>query len=263
MGVFEIIVIISLVVLIALAIKTNQVLPGKTDLVENQVKPNATEVKGNLTMDEQSLLEKIEPNLRGSLPIRTLREILAISHVNHAKKLEYFLFDLFNYAGYQARKTDDQYDGGRDVEVTVDGTMYWIEAKIKYLKTREMINTLTIQKLHSVITKHNHENNDQVKGVLITTHFVKYEARKYAHEVGIEMIDRKGLFELVKKVDPALLGDVTWEQDKKENFSTCEECGSFKIPNKSKEYGEFDGCVNYSAMADSCIGILPELKVEA
>ena len=184
----------------------------------------------------------------------SLREVLHFEGEKNGILFEDFIRDLFVSSGYTAERTEknkDGGDGGKDVIVELEDLDVWIEAKMLDFKKGNLVQKNVIEKLHSTIEIQK-KNRKKVKGVLITTYFLNIETKMYAKECGIEVIDRKGLFELVDALCPNVLDGYSWKEDRK-NFEICKKCNGFKINRTNKTtYKIFSGCVNYNNQNQAC-----------
>lgn len=120
-----------------------------------------------------------------SLPIMDAKEILARFRYD-PYGFEQFCVDLYRKLGYTGRATRKTSDGGYDFVVSKDGVKTIGECKLYGKSTT--VGRPDLQKLYGA--------NATVKAknlVFITTNTFTPEARQYAREAGIEIIDGKGL----------------------------------------------------------------------
>lgn len=106
------------------------------------------------------------------------------------RKFEYLIADLFNSLGYRAQVTPGSNDGGKDIILWKDDEVKFVEVK-RY--TKESIGRPYIQKLHSAII-----DGDAVGGYFVTLSNFNKNARQYAANKNIELIDGDALIHMMK-----------------------------------------------------------------
>lgn len=97
------------------------------------------------------------------------------------REFEYFVADVFRSLGYKVQVTSGSNDGGKDIILYKDNEMKFVEVK-RYTKTS--IGRPFIQKLHSAIV-----DADAVGGYFVTLSHFNKNARQYAANKNIELID--------------------------------------------------------------------------
>ncbi|PDZ02661.1 restriction endonuclease [Bacillus cereus] len=106
------------------------------------------------------------------------------------REFEYFVADFFRTLGYTVQITSGSNDGGKDIILYKDNEMKFVEVK-RY--TKNSIGRPFIQKLHSAIV-----DADAVGGYFVTLSHFNKNARKYAANKNIELIDGDSLINMMK-----------------------------------------------------------------
>lgn len=146
---------------------------------------------------------------------------------------ELFLGDLFRISGYEVEVTQLRRDGGVDLYVRKDGNTFVIQAKKCKLGLTGINGVREVRELGGVL-------KPGEKGVFITLNYFSPDAKAYAEEYGIELIDKEKLIMLIAQLQPMLLAKAYYEKII-EDFPRCPKCGSVMV----KKNGRFWGCVNY------------------
>ncbi|MCP1124547.1 restriction endonuclease [Bacillus sp. 3103sda1] len=105
------------------------------------------------------------------------------------REFEYVVADLFRSLGYKAQVTSGSNDGGKDIILHKGKEMKFVEVK-RY--TKSTIGRPMIQKLHSAII-----DADAVGGYFVTLSNFNKNARKYAANKNIELIDGDALIKMM------------------------------------------------------------------
>ncbi|MED1089737.1 restriction endonuclease [Bacillus paramycoides] len=106
------------------------------------------------------------------------------------REFEYFVADLFRNLGYKVQVTSGSNDGGKDIILRKGKEMKLVEVK-RY--TKSSIGRPFIQKLHSAIV-----DADAVGGYFVTLSNFNKNARQYAANKNIELIDGDALINMIK-----------------------------------------------------------------
>ncbi|WP_147809167.1 restriction endonuclease [Bacillus sp. SH7-1] len=106
------------------------------------------------------------------------------------REFEYFVADVFRSLGYKVQVTSGSNDGGKDIILYKDNEMKFVEVK-RY--TKSSIGRPFIQKLHSAIV-----DADAVGGYFVTLSHFNKNARIYAANKNIELIDGDSLINMMK-----------------------------------------------------------------
>lgn len=106
------------------------------------------------------------------------------------REFEYFVADFFRTLGYTVQVTSGSNDGGKDIILYKGQEMKFVEVK-RY--TKNSIGRPFIQKLHSAIVDAN-----AVGGYFVTLSNFNKNARQYAANKNIELIDGDSLINMMK-----------------------------------------------------------------
>ncbi|MGM7428589.1 restriction endonuclease [Bacillus pacificus] len=106
------------------------------------------------------------------------------------REFEYFVADFFRSLGYKVQVTSGSNDGGKDIILYKGNEMKFVEVK-RY--TKNSIGRPFIQKLHSAIV-----DADAVGGYFVTLSNFNKNARIYAANKNIELIDGDSLISMMK-----------------------------------------------------------------
>ncbi|MCU5376176.1 restriction endonuclease [Bacillus cereus] len=106
------------------------------------------------------------------------------------REFEYFVADFFRSLGYKVQVTSGSNDGGKDIILHKGNEMKFVEVK-RY--TKSSIGRPFIQKLHSAIV-----DADAVGGYFVTLSHFNKNARIYAANKNIELIDGDSLINMMK-----------------------------------------------------------------
>ncbi|MBH0346329.1 restriction endonuclease [Bacillus thuringiensis serovar muju] len=106
------------------------------------------------------------------------------------REFEYFVADVFRSLGYKVHVTSGSNDGGKDIILHKGKEMKFVEVK-RY--TKSSIGRPFIQKLHSAIV-----DADAVGGYFVTLSHFNKNARQYAANKNIELIDGDSLINMMK-----------------------------------------------------------------
>ncbi len=105
------------------------------------------------------------------------------------REFEYFVADVFRSLGYKVKVTSGSNDGGKDIILYKDNEIKFVEVK-RY--TKNSIGRPFIQKLHSAIV-----DADAVGGYFVTLSNFNKNARQYAANKNIELIDGDSLINMM------------------------------------------------------------------
>lgn len=105
------------------------------------------------------------------------------------REFEYFVADFFRSLGYKVQVTSGSNDGGKDIILYKGNEMKFVEVK-RY--TKSSIGRPFIQKLHSAIV-----DADAVGGYFVTLSNFNKNARQYAANKNIELIDGDSLINMM------------------------------------------------------------------
>ena len=139
------------------------------------------------------LLGKRRRRRKKILQTRTIQEL--IDRYN-PYEFEYYIADLFKMYGFYVRVTRASNDGGIDIEMRKDGETFAVE--VKQYSVDNKVGRDRIQKLDSAAR---HAEADHA--IFVTTSSFTIPAIEYADELGIELIDGKALFAMIKRAKAA------------------------------------------------------------
>ncbi|SPT88164.1 Mrr restriction protein-related [Bacillus cereus] len=105
------------------------------------------------------------------------------------RKFEFLVADVFQNLGYKAKVTPGSNDGGKDIVLRKGRETKFVEVK---RHTQGTIGRPAIQKLHSAIV-----DADAVGGYFVTLSNFNKNARKYAANKNIELIDGDALINMM------------------------------------------------------------------
>ncbi|KAB7635299.1 restriction endonuclease [Bacillus sp. B3-WWTP-C-10-D-3] len=106
------------------------------------------------------------------------------------RNFEFLVADVFQNLGYKANVTPGSNDGGKDIILRKGREMKFVEVK---RHTQGTIGRPAIQKLHSAIV-----DADAVGGYFVTLSNFNKNARQYAANKNIELIDGDALINMMK-----------------------------------------------------------------
>lgn len=180
---------------------------------------------------------------------RTLNQL----HDLHPTEFEYFIADLFTNLGYSTEQVGKSHDGGIDVIAEKDGVKHYIQCK-KFI-SRE-VSVGAVRDFYGALADH----LANAQGLFITTNKFTFEAKKYAEDKPIELIDGFRLLEYMKLAEQK--NDAKYEFGKStepispqnniqeqtvDNIAIqnkCPRCGGNLVLRES-EFGKFYGCSNF------------------
>ncbi len=129
-------------------------------------------------------------------------------------QFEEFMADLFRKLGYKKVKvTNFSRDKGKDIIMEQDDKDRKLLVIVECKFQKALVGRPVIQKLHSALSMHRYSGSK--KGIVITTGEFSKEAKEYAEEIykrdkniiNIELINRKKLNQLIKKVGSGIFKD--------------------------------------------------------
>jgi len=152
-------------------------------------------------------------------------------------EFEDYIAGLYSHLGYKTEKVGRTHDGGVDVKASKDGILHYIQCK-KFITRKVGVDDMRIF-AGALVGKLANSN-----GIFITTNIFTTEARKFAENNRIELIDGDDLARLVKStgIEVGII--------KKDENIKCPRCGGDLVKRKRKKeiegsHGEFYGCSNY------------------
>lgn len=194
------------------------------------------------------LVATILPELKNKI----LREkkFAGIEAINNARKMLYnlrklkpwefeeYIASLYSKLGYATERVGQSHDGGIDIITEKDGVKHYIQCK-KFITKK--VRATDIRDFYGAISSKLANGN----GIFITTNYFTTEARKFAEDNMIEIIDGYALLKLIKLVGNEAKIDI--DNSKNETSlkkGNCPKCEGELILRRSK-FGSFYGCSNY------------------
>lgn len=184
----------------------------------------------DLTIDNWHIRRKFQKGERW----RSDRELLQWLRKMKPSEFEDYIADLFSRLGYTTRSVGQSHDGGIDVVAEKDGVTNYIQCK-KFITSQVTVGAM--RDFYGALV--DHVANSQ--GYFITTNKFTLEARKFAEDKPIELIDG---FELIRYIRMAKKEREPIEGLANQAVQPCPRCGGKLVERKGK-FGEFYGCSNY------------------
>lgn len=161
---------------------------------------------------------------------RSDRELIQWLRDMKPYEFEAYIAELFKKLGYHAEAVGRSHDGGVDVEIEKDGIKGYIQCK-KYITS-----TVAVSEVRDFYgTLADRLSNGQ--GYFITTNKFTLEARKFAEDKPIELIDGFSLVKYIKMAHKDGEGVALPQK-------LCKKCGSPLVERDGK-HGKFLGCTTY------------------
>ncbi|WP_088072384.1 restriction endonuclease [Gottfriedia luciferensis] len=126
------------------------------------------------------------------------RTIFEITAGFSSRDFEIFVADLYRYSGYHTEVTPQSNDNGKDIILTKNKEITYVECKM--YSEGNNIGRPPLQKLHGAMSKDKIE-----RGLFITTSAFTKTAQDYVRGTGIELVDGYDLVKLIGKVRPELI----------------------------------------------------------
>jgi hypothetical protein len=165
---------------------------------------------------------------------RSDRDLLLWLRGMKPSEFEVYIADLFSRLGYKTRAVGQSHDGGIDVVAEKDGITNHIQCK-KFITSEVTVGD--IRDFYGSLA--DHLANGQ--GYFITTNKFTLEARKFAEDKPIELIDG---FELIRYIKMAKKEDKPNSVPAMQPVRKCPRCGG-EIVKRTGRFGPFYGCSNY------------------
>ena len=147
---------------------------------------------------------------------------------------EDYITNLFSRLGYKAQAVGQSYDGGIDVIAEKDGITNYIQCK-KFITSQVAVGA--VRDFYGALA----DRLANGQGYFITTNKFTLEARKFAEDKPIELIDG---FELISYIRMAKKDDKPNIMPVIQSSGTCPKCGG-KLVGRTGKFGIFYGCANY------------------
>ena len=179
---------------------------------------------------------KIRRKFRKGEQWRTDRELLLWLRRMNPTEFEVYIADLFTRLGYKAQAVGRSHDGGIDVIAQKDGATHYIQCK-KFIT--QIVTLGAIRDFYGALVDHLAGG----QGYFITTNEFTLEARQFAEDKPIELIDGFALIRYIKLANQNTEA-IAEKQIETKNVEVCPKC-SGKVIAKSGKFGKFLGCSNY------------------
>lgn len=164
---------------------------------------------------------------------RSDRDLLQWLRGMKPAEFEKYIADLFSRLGYKAQAVGRSHDGGIDVIAEKDGVVNYIQCK-KFITSEVTVGA--VRDFYGALA----DRLANGQGYFITTNKFTLEARKFAEDKPIELVDGFKLIHYIritnKNKEP---GAVSVDKTIK-----CAKCGGLLVKRNGK-FGEFYGCSNY------------------
>lgn len=165
---------------------------------------------------------------------RSDRDLLHWLRVMKPSEFENYITDLFSRLGYKTQAVGQSHDGGIDVIAEKDGVTNYIQCK-KFITSQVPVGA--VRDFYGALA--DHLANGQ--GYFITTNKFTLEAREFAKDKPIELIDG---FELIRYIRMAKKDDKPNAMPVSQPSRSCSKCGG-KLVERTGKFGTFYGCSNY------------------
>lgn len=149
-------------------------------------------------------------------------------------EFEDYIADLFSHLGYKTRSVGQSHDGGIDVIAEKDGKTSYIQCK-KFITSNVPVGA--VRDFYGALA--DHLANGQ--GYFITTNKFTLEARKFAEDKPIELIDS---FKLIRYIRMTKKDEKPSTIPVSQSPQLCPKCGG-KLAERTGKFGIFYGCSNY------------------
>jgi len=173
---------------------------------------------------------KISRKFRKGEKWRSDRDLLYWLRGMNPSEFERYIADLFFRLGYNTQSVGKSHDGGVDVIAEKDGTKNYIQCK-KFITSEVTVGA--IRDFYGALA--DHLANGQ--GYFITTNKFTLEAKKFAEDKPIELIDGFRLIEYIRLAEKK-------NEDNGDRVKICPKCGG-TLKERVGKYSKFYGCSNY------------------
>lgn len=142
-------------------------------------------------------------------------------------EFEAYIAELFTALGYKTQVVGGPHDGGVDVEAEKDGKIFYIQCK-KFITQQVPVGA--VRDFYGAIAN----KLTSAEGYFITTNIFTLEAKKFAEDKPIELIDQYKLLDYMKLAGSTVVVPTT----------KCPQCGGALVERKGPR-GKFLGCSNF------------------
>jgi len=162
---------------------------------------------------------------------RTDREFILWLQGMKPHEFEMYVAEMFRRLGYRAEAVGKSHDGGIDVIIEKDGEKSYVQCK-KFITSKVTVGN--VRDFYGALV----DKLASGQGYFITTNTFTLEARQFAEDKPIELIDGFSLVKYARMVyEEAAVKELPLAKQ-------CPECGA-ELVEKSGRYGKFFGCSTY------------------
>ena len=181
---------------------------------------------------------KIQRRFRAGEKGRSDRELLQWMRQMKPSEFEAYIADMFSRLGYKAKAVGQSHDGGIDVTAEKDGVINYIQCK-KFVTRQVTVGAM--RDFYGAIA-------DKLagggQGYFITTNIFTLEARRFAEDKPIELIDGTKLIHYIRLTNKDNDSLVSKTKDENTETEKCPNCDG-RLVVRSGKFGRFLGCSNY------------------
>jgi len=165
---------------------------------------------------------------------RSDRDLLMWLRGMKPSEFESYIADLFSRLGYKAQAVGRSHDGGIDVIARKDGITNYIQCK-KFITSKVTVGA--VRDFYGSLA----DRLANGQGYFITTNKFTLEARNFAKDKPIELIDGFGLIRYIRMAKKDEKPSAT---PASQSPQICPKCGGTLVERTGK-FGSFYGCSNY------------------
>jgi len=165
---------------------------------------------------------------------RSDRDLLHWLRGMRPAEFEDYIADLFSRLGYKTSAVGQSHDGGIDVIAEKDGKTSYIQCK-KFITSEVTVGA--VRDFYGALA----DRLANSQGYFITTNKFTLEARKFAEDKPIELVDG---FELIRYIRMVKKDEKPDKISVNQTAQICPQCGG-KILERTGKFGVFYGCSNY------------------
>ena len=203
---------------------------GLSNIFKKKVKFNKSKISNFALLEVDELDEGVWKH--------TLNQILDYEGDNW-RDFERFIAWLLKKQGYDVTLTQPFSDGGKDIIINIDEGEVYVEVKIRKTEGAHAIGKEYVNRLAKKV------NGKVIKGIMITNHYFTSYAHELADMQQIELIDRKGLINLVSRICPDMVSKSFYERER-DRIGACPKCEGVLLKKQNRETGDyFKGCSNF------------------
>jgi len=168
---------------------------------------------------------------------RSNHELLRRLRQMKPQEFEHYIAEMFEKLGYRADVTGGTHDGGIDIIVRRDGVTSYVQCK-KYV-TRQ-VSVGGIRDFYGAVV----DKLSGGQGYFVTTNIFTLEARHFAYDKPIELVDGTQLLHYIRVADMKALPEVEIDYSQIVHDDPCPWCGR-KLVVRNGKMGDFIGCSGF------------------